>query len=467
MLPVSTIFDALPRMVRDLARDLGKEARLEVDGADTEVDRPVLEQIRAPLTHLLRNCVDHGLETPEVRLKAGKPREGSIRLSASQRGGMMQIDVSDDGAGIDPQRVRSVAVARGVISADAAKAHSDRDDVRLIFRSGLSTSPIVTDVSGRGVGLDGVRETVERLNGMIDVESQHGVGSTFALSLPITVATTQSLLVRAAHQTFGLPITSVSRILRVSPEDLHRSQGRDMVSLEDEPVTVTALSDVLRLGLPDEPTNARHPAVLVQSAERRALVLVDALVGSQDVVIKSLPRPLVRVRYTAGATILGSGEVVVILNAADVVRLSGSARPVAITAAAAPGGAASTASQAAQRSVLVADDSMLTRMLEKSILEAAGYRVLAASDGMEAWAMLESERCDLIVSDVNMPRMNGLELTARIRADDRFRNFPVILVTSLDSPDDHARGVEAGADAYIVKSTFSQQGLLETINRLI
>jgi two-component system chemotaxis sensor kinase CheA len=240
-----------------------------------------------------------------------------------------------------------------------------------------------------------------------------------------------------------------------------------VTSLEGDPVTVTALSDVLGLGLPDEPTNARHPAVLLQSAERRALVLVDSLVGAQEVVIKNLPRPLIRVRHAAGATILGSGEVVVILNAADVVRLSGSSTTSPALGEAAPAGETASMSASGGRTVLVADDSMVTRMLEKSILEAAGYQVLVASDGLEAWGILQTERCDLLVSDVNMPRMSGLDLTSRVRSDDRFKNFPVILVTSLDSPDDRARGIEAGADAYVVKSTFSQQGLLETINRLI
>ncbi|HEY1332596.1 MAG TPA: hybrid sensor histidine kinase/response regulator [Actinomycetota bacterium] len=465
MLPVATVFDAFPRMARDLARDLGKEVALEVRGGEIEVDRPVLEQIRAPLTHLLRNCLDHGLEAPEVRLKAGKPREGRVRMSAFQRGGSLLIEVADDGGGIDPGRVRSVAVARGVVPPEAARGLTDRESLRLIFRSGFSTSSVVTDVSGRGVGLDVVRESVERLHGMIEVESRIGAGTTFSLTLPVTVATTQCLLVRVGAHTFGLPITSVSRILRLAPGAIRQAQGRDVVSLDGEPVTVTSLAHVLQVPLSEEPDQGSvRTAVLLRSADRHAALLVDSLAGAQEVVIKSLPRPMVRVRHVVGATILGSGDVVVILNAADVVRSSAGSTARRRTAA-----ATQTPAQREARSgvVLVADDSMVTRMLEKSILEAAGYRVLVASDGTEAWSILDREPCDLLVSDVNMPRMDGLELTAKLRGDERFKSFPVVLVTSLDSSDDHARGIEAGADAYIVKSEFSQQGLLETISRLI
>jgi two-component system chemotaxis sensor kinase CheA len=462
MFPTSTLFEAFPRMVRDLAREQGKEIDLVVRGGDTEVDRSVLEQIRAPLTHLLRNCVDHAIERPEARLEAGKPRGGTITLTASQRGGRLLIEVADDGAGIDPATVRAAAVERGFLAPDAALG--DREVLGLIFRSGLSTSPIVTDLSGRGIGLDVVRESVERLQGIVEVDSRPGAGTTFTLTLPLAVAATRCLLVRAADQTYALPVSSVVRILRLGSHEVGRAEGMEAAELEGEPVVLVGLSDVLQLETPERPA---HPeptrlAVVLGSAERRVGFLVDALVGEQDAVIKGLPRPLTRVVGTAGATILGTGEVVMVLSVADLMRLADRAgtrrtagpEPVAQIEAVPP-------------TIVVADDSITTRTLERNILEAAGYRVRIAVDGAEAWKLLKKGDVDLLVSDVLMPGVDGFELTARIRADKRLKDLPVILVTSLESGDHRERGIEVGADAYIVKSAFDQDRLLETIRRLM
>ncbi|HXY73501.1 MAG TPA: hybrid sensor histidine kinase/response regulator, partial [Actinomycetota bacterium] len=465
MLPVSALFDSLPRMVRDLARDLGKEAGVVVRGADTEVDRAVLEQMRGPLTHLVRNALDHGLESPEDRRRSGKPRGGTISITASQRGGALIVEINDDGAGIDAARVRAVAVEKGVLTSDAARAMTDREAISLIFGSGLSTSPTVTDVSGRGVGLDVVRESVERLQGSIEVDSRLGEGTTFSLTLPVSVATTQSLLVRSGGQTFAIPLPSVSRILRIAPEHLATAQGRSVVSIEGEPVMVTPLAGVLGLDREEPNGGSMRAAVLLRSGNRSVALTVDELLGSQDLVVKNLPAPLLRVRGLGGATILGSGDVVIVVNVADLVKsAAGSGRGGAKDS---PDRSTPRSSASSSRVVLVADDSVVSRMLQKGILETAGYQVRVAADGMEAWELLLAEACDLLVSDVNMPRMDGLELTAKLRSDARFRDFPVILVTSLDSAQDHARGVEAGADAYIVKSAFSRDGLLQAVQRLI
>jgi two-component system, chemotaxis family, sensor kinase CheA len=469
MLPVSAVFDSLPRLVRELGRGLGKEASLEIVGGETEVDRAVLEQMRGPLTHLIRNALDHGLETPDVRERAGKPRAGTISVSASQRGGTLVVELRDDGAGIDAGAVKAVALARGVIGKTEAASMSARDAVALIFRPGLSTSQDITDLSGRGVGLDVVHESVERLQGTVEVDSRPGEGTTFTLTLPVTVATTQCLLVRAAGQTFGLPLSGVGRILRIRPTDAAQNQGRRVVLIDDEPVVVTSLASLLGVDREDAPWTDVRPAVLLYSSERRVAALVDGVLGSPEVVVKNLPPPLVRVPGIGGATILGSGETILVLSAADLVKAAtGAARttttkraPARVSAPAAPAPARGTPV------VVVADDSVVSRMLEKGVLEAAGFEVRAAADGLEAWEILSAGGCSLLVSDVNMPGMDGLQLTARLRADARFRDFPVILVTSLDSPEDRARGVEVGADAYIVKSTFSRNGLLEAVRRLI
>ncbi len=475
MMPVATVFETFPRMVRDLARDLGKQARLVVQGGEVEVDRSVLEQIKDPLTHLLRNSVDHGVESPQARTAAGKPAEGVIALAAAQRGDSITIEVSDDGAGIDLKAVRAKAVAKGLLRAGEAETLSDREALWLIFSSGLSTSDRVTDLSGRGVGLDVVRENIERLHGIVDVDSQRGRGTRFTLSLPLTVATTLCLLAQTGSQVFALPVSNVVRIVRLRPEEIGRAEGREAITLDGRPMPLVRLGEVLQ-PLPAPPVvtgggkgGGHLPVVILGSAERRVAFTVDALVGVREVVIKSLPKPLVRVRYTAGATILGTGEVVIVLNVADLLRATGRPRSVAAATAvrSAPGADEAKREDTARPTIIVCDDSFTTRTLEKNILESAGYPVRVAADGVEAWNLLQSEGADVLVSDINMPRMDGFELTAKVRADERFKHLPVILITSLESREDRERGIQAGADAYIVKSAFDQEGLLSTIQRLI
>lgn len=471
MLPVSSTFDPLHRLVRDLARDLGKEVLLEVEGGDTEVDRSVLEHIRSPLTHLVRNALDHGVETPDVREAAGKARRATLRLAATQRGGSLILAIADDGGGIDVEHVRETAVGLGLVTNDQLRVMSERDVLRLIFRPSFSTSGSLTDVSGRGVGLDVVRETVERLNGMVDVSSELGAGTTFTLSLPLSVATTQALLIEIAGAVYALPIGAVSRIVSADRDEIGRAQGREMIVLEDGPVVLVRLEDVLQLPSDEESAASRRPIIIIGSDERRIGVAVDGLIGTQDVVVKPLPKPFERVRNVAGATVLASGEVVVVLNTSDLVR-SAVRTAVRVEPALERGGETSasrmrTPHSSGAGSVMVVDDSIVTRMLEKSILEAAGYTVHVAADGVEALRALHATPVDLVVSDINMPNMDGLALTQQIRADVALRDVPIVLVTSLDAPDDQMRGMEAGADAYIVKSSFSQEGLLETVARLI
>jgi two-component system, chemotaxis family, sensor kinase CheA len=461
MLPVSTVFDGFPRLHRDITRELGKEADLEIRGGGVEVDRAVLEQLRAPLTHLLRNALDHGLEAAEARAAAGKPRRGSVVVAAVQREGVLQIEVADDGAGIDVARVKARGLERGLLTAEAAERTDDRDLLDLIFRSGFSTAAEVTGLSGRGVGLDVVREHVERLHGTITVDTEIGRGTSFRLELPLTVATTLCLLVGAAGRPFGLPVTNVVRIERVGDQGTGSVGGSPVLLVDGRPIPLASAAGLLGLRQPAGPDAGT--VVVVGSAERRTAVTVDSLLGVQEVVIKPLPWPFARVRGTAGATTLASGEVVMILNAADLTRPGHPTGPSVATRE--PSAEAATPHR--QATVLVVDDSAVTRTLEKGILEAAGYRVRVAADGAAALDLLRREPSDLVVTDVEMPGLDGFSLTARIRADDGLRDLPVVLVTSLDSEDDRHRGVEVGADAYIVKGAFDQDRLLETVRRLI
>ena len=459
MLPIATVFDTFPRMVRDLARDLGKEVVLTIEGGENQMDRSLLEQIKGPLIHLVRNALDHGLETPHARQAAGKAATGSLRLTASQHGGSILIELAEDGAGIDVTRVKASAVQKGWLTPEAAQAMSEREALWLIFRSGLSTKTAVTDLSGRGVGLDVVHEQVSRLNGIIDVDSQPGLGTCFTLRLPLTVATTLSLLVQASEQTFALPITNVLRIARVRPGDIGCAGGSPVIVIDGRPTTLARLSEALGMEAKSPPASgASLTAVVLGVAEKRIAFLVEDVLSTQEIVIKKLPAPMFQVPLIAGVTILGSGEVVMVPNISALLRTPGVSRSLTAATPATPKG---------PPVILVADDSITTRMLYKNILESACYQVRVAADGQEAWNLLQEGGYDLLISDAEMPRLDGFGLTQKVRGDERWKDLPVILITSLDSADDKERGIRAGADAYVVKNAFDQEKLLAVVGQLI
>ncbi len=461
MLPVATLWEAFPRMVRDLARERDKAVTLEFEGSETEVDRQVLEIMRDPLIHLLRNAVDHGIESPQVREAAGKSRAGTIRLAAAQKGNTVVLEVADDGAGIDAQAVRRAAVKRGLLTAEEASDLSYQETLKLIFRSEFSTQSRATDLSGRGVGLDVVRKGLERLQGLVDVDTAPGKGTTFTLTLPLTLTTSQVLLVTAGGQTLALPTTTVERILRVDPAEIGHIEGKPAISVNGRPLPLVPLAPMLNLPTAElhQAPGRKIPVVVVGVAERRVPFQVDELHSAEEVLVKGLGRQLKRVRNVAGASILGTGRVVVVLNVADLVNSAESIPAVSQESLGVVG-------EPGRKRILVVDDSLTTRVLEKSILENAGYDVLLAGDGEEAWALVQSEPLDAIVADIDMPGMDGFALTEKVKQSDRFKETPVVLVTSLESPQGKIRGMEAGADAYITKGTFDQQELLETLERL-
>jgi two-component system chemotaxis sensor kinase CheA len=462
MLPLFTITAAFGRMVRDLAREQNKQISLTITGGETELDKRVLEQIKDPLTHLLRNAVDHGLETPAERQQAGKQVEGQIVLAASQQGSNVVITVSDDGSGLDIPAIRLAAIRKGLLSKAEAENLSEAEVTNLIFNSSLSTSKIITDISGRGIGLDVVRQNVEELHGTLEVISTPGQGTTFMMTLPLTLTSSRGLLVRAGQQTFALPLTTVERMLRVERGAIASVEGREATTYQGKPIALAWLEDLLELPPSSRETNPLT-IVIVAIAEKRLGLIVDSLVGEQEIVMKSLGKQLAKVGGIAGATVLGSGQVILVLHPADLMKLASR------TAAHTPTLTTAKPNEINQRkTILVVDDSVTTRTLEKNIMEAAGYQVKLATNGEEALAVLASDSLpDLIMSDINMPRLDGFGLTKRIKQDKRYADIPVILVTSLDSPADKARGIEVGANAYIVKSNFDQGSLLETVEQLI
>jgi two-component system, chemotaxis family, sensor kinase CheA len=463
LLPCSYLLGAMPKIARELARDQGKDAEVVLGGEAVEIDRRVLDELKAPLVHLLRNCVDHGIERPDARSRLGKSSRGSIRITASAvEGNRVELTVADDGAGINAERVTAAAVRLGLIPAHQVGRLTQAEVAGLIFHSGLSTTPIITDLSGRGLGLAIVREKVETLGGTIQVSSTPGAGTTFRMLVPLSLATFRGVIVVVAGHRFVLPTASVVRVTRVERDEIKTVENRQTITLNDRALSLVRMRDVLELTGPDDRADRGiRPVVVVRAGERHVAFLVDEVRGEQEVMVKSLGPQLVRVRNIAGASISGSGAVIPILNAEDLVESASTAGAPAPTSA-----EREIASERRGR-LLIAEDSITARTLVKSILEGAGYEVIATVDGMDALTRLKTESFDLVVSDVDMPRLNGFELTARIRADKKLGELPVVLVTALGSQKDREYGIEVGANAYIVKSDFDQSNLLELIRRLL
>ncbi len=464
MLPLATLGAILPKVVRDLCRDQGKEADLVMRGGEVELDKRILEEMKDPLIHLLRNCVDHGVERPEQRQREGKAPRATIALTVSPVSeNKVELVVSDDGAGIDVEKVKDSAVKHGFLSPEEAASLTPSEARALIFRAGVSTSAMITQLSGRGLGMAIVREKAEKLGGRVSVESAPRVGTTIRIALPVTLATFRGILVEAAERLFVAPTAQVERVTRFTSEDVQTVEGQATLSLNGQAVALVRLSDVLELPSPrPNGEQARNePAIVFGLGDQRVAFAVDAVLGEQEVLVKRLNKPLARVRNIAGATVLGTGRIAPILNVADLLKSARKAGGAARLAAG-PERAVTKA-----KAILVAEDSITSRMLLKSILESAGYQVKTAVDGVEAFTHLRADRFDLVVSDVEMPRMNGFDLTARIRADKKLAELPVVLVTALETREDRERGIDVGANAYLIKSSFDQSNLLEAVHRLV
>ncbi len=461
LLPFASLLEVLPRLARELARDRDKQVELSARGGEIEIDRRILEELKDPLIHLLRNCVDHGIETPAVRKQKSKPPHGAISVEVSQKdGGKVEVVVADDGAGIDLAKVKAAACKLGVVSTEEVEQLDEREALALVFRSGVSTSAIITDLSGRGLGLAIVREKVERLGGTIALETRADAGTTFRIVLPLTLATFRGVLVRAGERLFVIPAISVERVVRAVPKDIQTVENRETIPLGGQAVSLVGLSDVLEMPRKDESADIVH-AVVLGSGLARIAFRVDEVLGEQEVLVKALGPQLARVRNVAGASVLGTGEVVPVLNVPDLMK---SAARLAATSRAP---AAAQPVEAQKRSILVVEDSITSRSLLKNILESAGYQVATAVDGIDAYTLLKTGSFDLIVSDVEMPRMDGFDLTAKVRSDKQLAELPIVLVTALESREHRERGIEVGANAYIVKSSFDQSNLLEVVRRLI
>jgi chemotaxis protein histidine kinase CheA len=460
MLPLSTVFDPLRRTVRDLAREHGKDIDFQIDGGETELDRKIIEQLGDPLVHMIRNALDHGLEAPEERRQAGKPERGSLRLSACYEGGCVIIELRDDGRGIDTARLRAKVLATRIMDAEALERLSPAEVLNLIFLPGLSTSPVITDLSGRGVGMDVVRKNiVEGLKGTITIDTQPGAGTTFHLRLPLNLAIFPLFLVRLGPRTCAIPTISIVEMLAVPPEEIVEFVGRRTIRRQERTLPVEDLASLLGLPPLDLSGAGKVNIVIVHDGADQLGFIVSDILSREELVVKPVPLHLKNLKLVNGVTV-GTGNQVI--NVLDVPELVKAARH-AVDPGQAPVGRAAPR----RPCILVVDDSLNTREIEKDILEANGYQVQTAEDGQDALEQTREKLYDLVLTDVEMPRMDGFTLTERLRADERYQTVPVIIVTSMAKPEDKMRGVRVGADAYLLKNAFDQSSLVDTVRNLI
>jgi two-component system, chemotaxis family, sensor kinase CheA len=440
-LPLSSIVTPLPRAVRDLAAETGKEVELVVVGAETELDRAILEGLSEPLVHLLRNAIGHGIESPQEREEAGKPPRGRLELRAEQRGSIVEVTVADDG--------------RGISEATLAEARRKGSLTAVLTEPGFSTADAVSTISGRGVGLDAVKDQAEAFGGSIEVHSEPGHGMRVILRLPLALALIEVLLVERAGNVYGFPLASVEEA--VSLGATLSLAGEAAIELRGRSIGLADLAQLV--GADPAPQVPRAPVVVLAASGRRVALVCDALLGKEEVVVKSLGPLLSSLSMYLGAAILGDGRIALLVDPAVLVRASAQPRAAVVVAPVA---------EASAPRLLVVEDSLTIRELQRSILEAAGYRVQTARDGRDALTYINGDGAiDLVVTDVEMPEMTGIELTEAIRAHATRSALPVVIVTSLGDADDRQRGIDAGADAYMVKRSFDQHDLLETVERLV
>jgi two-component system chemotaxis sensor kinase CheA len=449
MLPIAKVFNKFPRMVRDLSRELGKQIELEISGEETELDKSIVEEIGDPLVHIIRNSCDHGIEDAATRLSKGKPEGGLIQLKAYNEGNHIVIEITDDGKGLDADLLRSKAIEKGMISEREADGMSDKEAFALIFRPSLSTAKVVTNVSGRGVGMDVVKTNIEKLNGIIDVDSELGHGTVIKLKIPLTLAIIQALLVGAQEEYYAIPLASVLETVRIPLDEIYTIEGKNVLRLRDEVLSLVRLSDIF--GVKQVYEGGEHTYVVVIGlAESKLGIVVDTLVGQEEIVIKSLGDYLQGIEGIAGATIRGDGRVTLIVDVAALMNL---AKGITVDIRASAEATVKTKTVPSDYVVLVVDDSAMDRNIMKKSMEPIGLTAIEASNGQEALNMLKSAEysIDAVLIDIEMPRMDGYTLASEIRKYSKYKNLPLIAVTSRTSKSDRLRGVESGMSEYITK----------------
>ncbi|WP_460107388.1 response regulator [Pseudomonas sp. S3_H04] len=464
MRPFADVLTGQVRMVRDLGRSLGKQVRLEIEGEKTQVDRDVLEKLEAPLTHLLRNAVDHGIETPEQRLLKGKSEEGLIRLRASHQAGLLVLELSDDGNGVDLEKVRRSIVERQLSPAETAAQLSEEELLTFLFLPGFSLRDTVTEVSGRGVGLDAVQHMVRQLRGAVVLEQAAGEGSRFHLEVPLTLSVVRSLVVEVGEEAYAFPLAHIERMCDLAPEDIVQVEGRQHFWHEGQHVGLVAASQLLNRPASQ---NSGETLKVVVIRERDAVygVAVERFIGERTLVVLPLDERLGKVQDISAGALLDDGSVVLIVDVEDMLRSVDKLLNTGRLERIARHG--NQAAEAARKRVLVVDDSLTVRELQRKLLLNRGYDVAVAVDGMDGWNALRSEDFDLLITDIDMPRMDGIELVTLLRRDNRLQSLPVMVVSYKDREEDRRRGLDAGADYYLAKASFHDDALLDAVVELI
>ncbi|MBA5956709.1 response regulator [Pseudomonas lactis] len=464
MRPFADVLAGQVRMVRDLGRSLGKQVRLEIEGEKTQVDRDVLEKLEAPLTHLLRNAVDHGIEPPEQRVLAGKPAEGLIRLRASHQAGLLVLELSDDGNGVDLERLRGTIVDRHLSPVETALRLSEEELLTFLFLPGFSLRDKVTEVSGRGVGLDAVQHMVRQLRGAVVLEQTAGQGSRFHLEVPLTLSVVRSLVVEVGEEAYAFPLAHIERMCDLAPDDIVQLEGRQHFWHEGRHVGLVAASQLLQRPPGQSPTDTLKVVVI---RERDAVygIAVERFIGERTLVVLPLDDRLGKVQDISAGALLDDGSVVLIVDVEDMLRsvdkLLNTGRLERIARR------SQQATEAPRKRVLVVDDSLTVRELQRKLLLNRGYEVAVAVDGMDGWNALRSEDFDLLITDIDMPRMDGIELVTLLRRDSRLQSLPVMVVSYKDREEDRRRGLDAGADYYLAKASFHDDALLDAVVELI
>ena len=464
MRPFADVLVGQARMVRDLGRELGKPVRLEIEGEKTQVDRDVLEKLEAPLTHLLRNAVDHGIELPEQRLLAGKPAEGVIRLRASHQAGLLVVEVSDDGAGVDLDQLRRSIIKRQLSPAETAEQLSEEELLSFLFLPGFSLRDKVTEVSGRGVGLDAVQHMVRQLRGAIEVEQGAGQGSRFHLTVPLTLSVVRSLVVDVGGEAYAFPLAHIERMRDVQASDIVQLEGRQHFWHDERPVGLVAASQLLQRPQ-SQPVGDVLKVVIIRERDAVYGVAVERFIGERTLVVLPLDPRLGKVQDISAGALLDDGSAVLIIDVEDMLRsvekLLNTGRLERI------GRGSQQADAVPRKRVLVVDDSLTVRELERKLLLNRGYEVAVAVDGMDGWNALRAEDFDLLITDIDMPRMDGIELVTLLRRDSRLQSLPVMVVSYKDREEDRRRGLDAGADYYLAKASFHDDALLDAVMELI
>ncbi len=466
MQPVGKVFNKFPRMVRDLSRELGKSIELIIEGEETELDKSIVEEIGDPLIHIIRNSCDHGIEPLEERRRLNKPETGKVQLSAYNEGNHIVIKISDDGKGLDPVMLKEKAIEKGVISERDAEGMSDREAFNLIFKPGFSTAKVVSNVSGRGVGMDVVKTNIEKLNGIIEIDSEVGVGTTQKLKIPLTLAIIQALLVGVQEEYYAIPLSSVLETVRISQDEIYTVDGKSVLRLRDEVLSLVRLSDIFKVDAILE-SNSDVYVVIIGLADQKIGVIVDYLIGQEEVVIKSLGYYLKNTRGIAGATVRGDGKITLIVDVGAMMDMAKSIK-VNITTLMNESENTKSKNSPSDYIVLAIDDSSTDRAIIRKCLKPLGITLLEATNGLEGLEMLKNgdKTPDAILVDIEMPKMDGYTFASEVRKYNKFKNLPLIAVTSRVTKTDRMRGVESGMTEYITKP-YSGEYLTTVVKRSI